>query len=153
MEVYLVQHGESKSEAEDPERRLTEKGRSKVESVARYVADLGIKVSQVVHSDRLRAKQTAEIFAQHLKPPRGASEQEGLGPLDDPGKAKGLILEAKEPLMLVGHLPYLSRLASLLVLGDPEKEIVKSRMGGIVCLARSDNRWLVSWALTPELVR
>jgi len=38
MEIYLVQHGEAKSESEDPERPLTENGRRAVESVARYIA-------------------------------------------------------------------------------------------------------------------
>jgi len=152
MEVYLVQHGEAKPESEDPQRPLTDKGRSEVESVARYVASLGVKASQVLHSGKLRAKQTAEILAQHLVPAEGVLEQTGLGPLDDPQEAKRLIQEAGKPLVLVGHLPHLSRLAALLILGDPEKEVVRFRMGGVVCLGRSDNSWSVNWALVPEIV-
>jgi phosphohistidine phosphatase SixA len=40
MEVYSVQHGESKSEMEDPERPLTDKGKETVESIARYISPL-----------------------------------------------------------------------------------------------------------------
>jgi phosphohistidine phosphatase len=54
--------------------------------------------------------------------------------------------------MLVGHLPHLSRLASWLLIGDPGKEILRFRNGGIVCLARAGGRWLLQWILAPELV-
>ena len=152
MELYLVQHGESKSEAEDPERHLTDKGKDEVESVARHVAPLGVDVAQVLHSGRLRAKQTAELLAQYLSPPQGVKEQKGLGPLDDPHEAQQLIQQAERPLMLVGHLPHLSRLASLLILNSPDKEVVKFTMGGIICLSKGDNGWLVEWTLTPKLI-
>ena len=153
MEVYLVQHGEAKPESEDPERPLTDKGRAEVESVARYVAGLGIEVSRILHSGRLRTKQTAEILAQHLVPPQGVLEQGGLGPLDDPQEAKRLVEQAEKPLMLVGHLPHLSRLTALLILGDPEKEVVRFNKGGVVYLGRSDEGWSIGWALVPRLVR
>jgi len=149
MEVYLVQHGESKPETEDPARPLTDKGWREVESVARYLADLGIDVSQILHSGKLRAQQTAELVAQHLKPPQGIVEQEGLGPLDDPHKAKELISQAHESLMLVGHLPHLKNLVSLLILGETEKEVVNFTRGGVVRLVRSAGSWSVDWALVP----
>ncbi len=62
-----------------------------------------------------------------------------------------------QPLMLVGHLPFLSRLASLLLVGDPERALVRFRMGGIVCLtgepagAGGTGGWMVAWMLIPEL--
>lgn len=152
MKVYLVQHGEAKSEAEDPERPLTEEGKQTVESVARYVASLGLDVAEVIHSGRLRAKQTAEIFAKHLSPAQAVRDERGLDPLDDPQEAKRLIQQAERPLMIVGHLPHLSRLASLLILGTTENEIIRFKMGGVVCLGESDNRWLVVWIFMPELI-
>ena len=153
MEVYLVQHGESKSETEDPERPLTDRGREEVDAVARRMADLGIEVVQVVHSSKLRAKQTAELFAQHLVPPQGIAQRESLAPLDDPDEAKDFVSRAQEPLMIVGHLPHLSRLASLLVLGKAEREIVKFKMGAVVCLVRSGETWSVDWAFVPAFAR
>lgn len=152
MEVYLVQHGESKPESEDPERPLTDKGKAEVESVARYVVKSGAGVSQIFHSGRLRAKQTAELFAQHMRVPHGVTEREGLGPLDNPGTAKQLISRANEPVIIVGHLPHLSRLTSLLILENAEKEVVRFRMGGIVCLGRDNNNWSVDWVIIPELI-
>lgn len=153
MKIYLVQHGESKPETEDPSRPLTDKGRNEVESVARHIASLGLEVSQIWHSGRLRAKQTADILAQHLMPPRGVNQQEGLGPLDDPEKAKELLLQVRESLLIVGHLPHLSKLVSLLILGETDKEVIRFRMGGMVCLARSGDSWLIDWAITPHFWR
>lgn len=153
MEIYLVQHGESKSETEEPERPLTENGRETVELVARYIAPLGLEVAQVVHSGRLRAMQTAELFAQYLSPPQGVKEEKGLGPLDDPQEAKRLIQQAERPLMIVGHLPHLSRLASLLIWGTPDKEVISFVMGGVVCLGRRDDNWSIEWSLIPKLIR
>jgi len=153
MQIYFVQHGEAKSETEDPERPLTDKGRQEAESVARYVAKCRIEVGEILHSGRLRAKQTAELFAQYLAPPPGVREVKGLAPLDDPHEVQELIWAAEKPLLIVGHLPHLGRLASLLVLGNTDKEIIKFTMGGVVCLAHSDDIWSIQWALTPELIQ
>ena len=152
MKVYLVQHGEAKSDMEDPQRPLAEKGKNEVESVANYLAYLEVEVAQILHSGRLRAKQTAEIFARHLSPTQGVREEKGLGPLDDPQDAKRSIEQAERPLMIVGHLPHLSQLASLLILGTSENEIVRFRMAGVVCLGESDKKWLIQWALVPDLI-
>lgn len=71
---------------------------------------------------------------------------------EDPAQAKRLIEQAERPLMIVGHLPHLSRLASLVILGNIENEIIRFKMGGAVCLSESDNKWLIDWALVPELI-
>lgn len=153
VEVYLAQHGEAKSEEEDPERPLTDRGRDKVELVARYVAKCGIEVAEILHSGRLRAKQTAKLFAQYLSPAQGIREVEGLAPLDDPHKARELLQTSEKPLMIVGHLPHLGRLASSLIFGSPDKEIIKFEMGGVVCFSRSDDIWSIHWALIPKLIQ
>ena len=153
MQLYLVQHGESKSKVEDPERPLTDKGRKDAELVARYISERGIKVAQILHSGRPRAKQTAEIFARYLLPPKGFSEGSGLAPLDEPQMAKQLVEQAEKSLMIVGRLPHLSRLTSLLILGFPDEEIIKFRMGGVICLSREGERWSIKWTLVPELVQ
>lgn len=153
MEVYLVQHGEPRPESEDLQRPLTDKGRADVEYVALYIAGLGLQLTRIFHSSRLRAKQTAEIFARHLAPAPAVLEQKGLGPSDDPHRTKRLIQEEVKSLMFVGHLPHLSRLVSLLILDDTEKEFVRFSMGGVVCLGKSGDGWLVDWSIIPNIVR
>jgi phosphohistidine phosphatase len=153
MKIYMVQHGEAKPETEDPERPLTEKGEETVGSMAGYLAAVGVEVTQVLHSGRLRAKQTAELLARYLTPAQGIREEKGLGPLDDPHEVIQLIRQAGRPLMIVGHLPHLSRLASLVILGNIENEIIGFVKGGVVCLSESDNKWLIDWVLVPELIQ
>lgn len=153
MVLYLVQHGEAKPEQEDPARPLTDRGRDEVGRVARHTGALRLQIAEIRHSGKLRARQTAEILAEYLRPARGVREIEGLAPNDDPRKARSDAEAAREPLMLVGHLPHLSRLASFLIVGDPGREIIRFRPGGIVCLGKMEGRWLLLWILTPDLVR
>lgn len=149
MDFYLVRHGDAKSDQEDPKRPLSDRGRMEVERVARAAAMKEIEVSEILHSDKLRAKQTAEILAKSLSPRRGVRQIGGLSPEDDPFIIKAELEMAREPLMLVGHLPHLSRLASLLVKGDPENEIVNFPPAAIVCLSHGKGAWEIKWTLTP----
>jgi phosphohistidine phosphatase len=153
MKLFLMQHGEARPEAEDPARPLTNRGRAEVERVARAAARLDLGIVEVLHSGKLRARQTAEIVGSRLEPRPAIAEMSGLGPNDDPRIAAEAVTAPPGPRLLVGHLPHLGRLASQLVLGDREKGIVAFRMGGLVCLSRGEDGWRLAWALTPELVR
>jgi phosphohistidine phosphatase len=152
MDLYLVQHGEAKPEADDPARPLTERGRKEVERVARAAARLGHRVARIRHSGKLRARQTAEILAAALRPPAGVEEMAGLAPNDDPERTARVLAEVEEPWLLVGHLPHLSRLASLLLAGDPDRPLIAFRMGALVGLGQEGGGWRLRFILTPELV-
>jgi phosphohistidine phosphatase len=151
MRVYLVQHGRATSEEEDPARPLTPAGREEVERVARAAAAADVRPASILHSGKARAQQTAEVFAAHLKPAGGVEAVEGLAPRDEPDRIGERLAQADASLMLVGHLPHLSRLASLLLADAPEREIVAFRNAGVVCLERRDGRFALLWILTPEL--
>jgi phosphohistidine phosphatase len=150
VDLYLVQHGEAKPEQEDPARPLTERGRGEVERVAAAAARARMEVVEILHSGKLRARQTAELLAAALSPARGVRATAGLAPMDDPRIAQQAVGEMIQRAMLVGHLPHLSRLASLLVVEDAAREIVVFRTGAIVCLG-GDGRWRLKWILTPEV--
>jgi phosphohistidine phosphatase len=57
-------------------------------------------------------------------------------------------------LMLVGHRPFMDRLAGLLIAGDRKLAPVRFQRGAIVCLERDPRSWAwgVRWAVTPELI-
>ncbi len=149
MFLYLVQHAEAKREEEDTARGLTEKGIQDIRKVSATVANLNITVSQIFHSGKTRALQTAEVLAEYLKPEKGLVETNGLAPLDEPEILAGRISEMDDDTVLVGHLPHLGRLASLLLCGDKEKNVIDFKMGG-VCLKRlEDGRWSVEWMIIP----
>lgn len=153
MKLCLVQHGEAKAEAEDPQRPLTEKGKVEVEKVAGVAKKLGVKPSHIFHSGKLRAEQTAKIIASVLEISRKPEAVSGLNPNDDVQPWAMKISERKEDLMLVGHLPFMGRLASLLLSGSEDAGIVQFRYGAIVCLEREmEGTWRLQWILTPELV-
>lgn len=151
MPLYLVQHGEAAPEAEDPARPLTARGRAEVERVAAQAARLGLALAEIRHSDKLRARQTAEILARHLRPARGLRQVGGLAPHDDPRPVAAELAVLEAPVLVVGHLPHLARLAALLLGGDPARPPIRFRSGALVCLDRTEAGWACEWILTPEL--
>jgi phosphohistidine phosphatase len=150
MKVYLVQHAQAEPKEVDPNRPLSEKGTADVERVAALAARLGIELAQIRHSGKLRARQTAEILDQALRPTKAIVKVSGLGPLDNVEPIAEDINSSDEPLMFVGHLPFLSRLVSTLVIGEADRPIVKFHNAGIVCLENSEGGWMISWILTPR---
>lgn len=154
MLLYLVQHAEAKREEEDPARGLTEKGLQDIIKVAVHVRRLNPTVVKIFHSGKTRALQTTQVLAEHLRSVKGITEIDGLAPMDEPEIWKGRITQVGEDIALVGHLPHLGRLASLLLCGDKERNIIDFKMGGIVCLKRfEDGHWTVEWMITPEVVK
>jgi phosphohistidine phosphatase len=150
VEVYLVQHAEATSKQEDPLRPITEAGRHATADVAVVAAKLGLAVQQIRHSGKLRAEQTANVLAEALAPPDGVVQMDGLAPLDDVAPVADELARMFQPVMLVGHLPFMERLAGALLTGDPEQAVVKFTNAAIVCLSL-DTRWQVTWILTPEM--
>lgn len=153
MKLYLVQHGLAKSEEEDPERSLSDKGIYQSEKLAGHLASLHIGVDCIFHSPKLRARETALILARQLKPSGLAAQRDGLAPKDDPAIWEERLQDEDGEIMLVGHLPHLARFASLLLCGDSERDIISFKNSGVACLdSGDDSSWSVSWMLVPELL-
>jgi phosphohistidine phosphatase len=150
MLLYLVQHGKAKSKEEDPNRPLTDEGRREIESVMLLMLRYGaITATRVVHSGKLRAAETAQLIGAKLDV--DVETADGLAPMDDPEVWADRLGRGTGDLMLVGHLPHLARLASRLLVGDPEAGLVDFTNGGVVCLALEDH-WSVRWSVPPSLV-
>jgi phosphohistidine phosphatase len=153
MKLYLIQHGEAKPEAEDPERSLTARGEKEIVAISKMAGSLRIRPSKVYHSGKLRAKQTAEIIASALKISDSLVQPaQGLNPNDDIHAWVERISKENEDLMLVGHLPFLEKLTSFLLCGDENARLLLFRYGAIVCFdQKGDKGWAVRWILTPEM--
>jgi phosphohistidine phosphatase len=151
MALYLVQHGKSLPKDVDPEQGLSDEGLADTERMARMAVELGLAPGSILHSGKTRARRTAEILAYALQPAEGFREAPGLNPLDDVVPWAAVNPEAG--LMLVGHLPFMERLAALLVSGSAEKPVVRFQNSGIVCVDRdpSTEHWVIRWALVPRL--
>jgi phosphohistidine phosphatase len=148
MEFYLVRHGEAVSQTVNGQRPLTPAGRRDVARIGRAAAQRGIQPSQIFHSGLLRAQQTAEILSESLGRVEGVHELVGLRPDDDPMIAKAELESSTVSLMLVGHLPHMSRLASFLVAGDADRELVEFAPATVLGLSYEDYRWKILWKLT-----
>ncbi len=154
MKLYLVQHGKAATKETDPTRPLTEEGRSDVRKVAEFIKPLSLYVDCLWHSGKTRAAQTAEILASVVKAKKGILQRQGLSPNDDVSALKNEISSVEDDIMIVGHLPFLSKLASLLVAGRETAEVVEFKQGGIVCLERrEEEKWRINWMIMPELLK
>jgi phosphohistidine phosphatase len=154
MNLYLVRHGDPISGDKDPQRPLTERGWSDVRKIGAFIAKKrDVKIDRIFHSGKLRAKETALALAEHLNPWAGVLESKNLLPMDDPSVWAYDLAQVEDDTMLVGHLPYMTKLASLLLCRDVEGGIVDFQTGGIACLRRGESGgWSLQWALNPGLI-
>lgn len=148
MNFYLVRHGDALSAAENPQRPLSSEGHRRVQQTAGMALERSIQVSVIYHSGILRARETAEILAERMSVATVA-ELSGLLPEDDPAIVKAELDAASDSILLVGHLPFMSRLAGLLVNGDPERPVVEFSPAALVCLTRSAAQWKMAWQVAP----
>jgi len=152
MALYLVQHGKSLPKDVDPDQGLSDDGIAETKRIADVARGYQVKVSLIRQSGKKRARQTAEILAEALNPAGGVTESSGLKPLDDVA-ASAAALDAAADTMLVGHLPFMERMASYLVTGSAERPIFKFQNSGIVCLKKDPESglWVIVWTLMPNI--
>jgi len=153
MRLYLVQHAKALSKKQDPERPLSPEGRQEAMKVADFVRPLALAVDQIWHSGKSRAAQTAETYAQAFHVGERPALREGLAPGDPVGPLRDELAVATDDTMIVGHMPFVSRLASLLLTGYESPPIVSFVNAGIVCFERTpDNAWQIRWAIRPDIL-
>jgi len=121
MHIYLVQHGDAAPKDENEKRPLSDKGRDDVNKVASFLARSGVSVPRVIHSGKLRAQQTALLLAGVIGPGNVVEEAEtGLAPNDSTDLFFAAIEEWTEDTIIIGHLPFMSKLAPRLLTGDED---------------------------------
>ena len=154
MKLYLVQHGEACAKQVDPERPLTEQGNADVDRLAAFLKQADIRVERVILSGKLRAVQTAEYLAQAIAPGVVPESSGIINPNDDPRAFDWQSDSWDHDTLVVGHLPFMARLVSHLVIEDESRPITAWQPGSVVCLERADHtHWQINWMLRPELFR
>jgi len=149
--LILVRHGEAMSEQQDPRRPLTERGQSQAKVAGRWLARHGLAAERILHSTKLRARQTAEIIAAELEQTPAIEECGGLGPTDDvQAFADRLGQERDESIMVVGHLPFLARLVGQLTAGDASRELAGFEECGMAVLCEIEGRWCLWCLMQPR---
>lgn len=152
MRLYLVQHGQALPAEVDPERPLSPAGEAEVGRIATLLGDAGLKVGRILHSGKRRAEQTARRLAARLDPEHEPAARAGLDPNDPVEPVAREIESWSEATMLVGHLPFMARLASRLVSGRADAGVVAFQPGSVLALERTDRGWTIAWMIRPELV-
>ncbi len=153
MKLYLVQHGEACSKNVNPDRPLTDQGEADIDRLAEFLKQAGIQVGRVIHSGKLRAVQTAEHLANAIAPGVETEASGLINPNDNPKAFDWQSESWGRDILVVGHLPFMAKLVSHLVIEDEDKLIAAYQPGSIVCLERlNDAHWLINWMIRPELL-
>jgi phosphohistidine phosphatase len=152
MRIYLVQHGLALDESQDASRPLSMQGR---EDIARTAGFLSLfekpKPTHVFHSGKLRAKQTAEMFAEAWHVSQHVMQMDDLSPNANPEVWAAKLHVMKDDVLIVGHLPHLPRLASLLLCGDCDTQPIRFQNAGVVCLEKDDDGYQSVFHINPTL--
>ncbi len=150
-----MQHGEAVSETVDRERPLSPRGLRDAAALAAACKSLGLEAAELLHSGKLRARQTAEALAGVLGLP--VRQVSGIDPLSPVGPFARECASRGHAVIVVGHLPFMERLASLLAAGREEPPVVAFQNAGMLCLELSappstkspEGAWRILWTAFP----
>ena len=153
MKLYLMRHGEALSPRVDPQRGLSDNGKASIELVAKYIQEKDITFSQIYHSGKKRAHETAGIIAAITSPDIEIELHQNITPEGDPR----LILNKKntwiEDTLITSHLPFVPNLISLLTGNEAYLTAISFETGTIVCLEKTpESIWKISWSTSPTEV-
>lgn len=156
MMLYIMRHGlaeEPTPKGDDSARKLTEKGADKIRKAAAGMRASGLAFNTILTSPIARAAQTADIVASELKGPKPKAM-----PALSTGASPASALEAlgaqrlPESVLIVGHEPTLSRMASLMLTDSTESVGIRLKQGGVIALEFPDRvesaaaklRWMMT---------
>jgi len=153
MKLYLVQHGEAEGKDVNPGRPLTDKGHDDIRELSQFLKQSDIQLEQVIHSGKLRAKETAEYFVKLLNNSSTTQINTNINPNDSLEPLLAELESWESDSLVVGHLPYVGKIVSQLVTGNDALLSISFQPGSIVCLERSDEqKWQLNWMVRPELL-
>jgi phosphohistidine phosphatase len=159
MDLYLVRHAIAEERdpvrfPDDARRPLTEEGIARLRTAARGVTRILPRVEVVLASPHVRAWDTAVVLHEEAGWPAPVECRELEAEREPAGALPVLEREAgRASVALVGHEPFLSRLASLIVCGDEDVMLVDFKKGGIMALEVEDGRGVLRWKATPKMLR
>jgi phosphohistidine phosphatase SixA len=117
MGILLVRHAEAiegGGEIDDSARWLTEKGRERARKVARALREKGVDIERFVASPRVRAVQTAELFATELGYEGVIEIIPALSFTVPAVKARDALAKLSGVTAAFGHMPTIGELLNLL---------------------------------------
>jgi phosphohistidine phosphatase len=159
--IYLLRHGIAvalgeRGVTDDQDRMLTAEGIRKSEDVARGIQATGVRVDAVVSSPLLRAAETAAIAARMLTPKSDVEFSDWLLPGCNVTALLDWLAEDGRDLMLVGHMPDLADIASVMLTGDTQLCLTMKKASA--CAVRFDGppqagQGCLEWLMQPRQSR
>jgi len=158
MEIYLMRHGAPLPKEKDPDRGLSPEGSDQIHASSRALKRFNVVLDTIVCSPKKRSQQTAAIVAEELQVASDRIvETEKAKPMAPPADTLDFLagLSDKDHVLIAGHLPSVSEIASFL-LTDGSKATIDFQMGG-VCRIHVEtlptHAGVLCWYLTPEQLR
>jgi phosphohistidine phosphatase len=163
MHLFLVRHGIAEDRlkyilkfSDDNQRPLTVKGKKRFKKLAPRLKQLIGPLDMIISSPFLRAQQTAKILSE-LYPHVKFKTTKTLAPTALPNEWLqwiGINIENKNSrIVVVGHEPHLSSLASWLLFGDSQSRMIIKK-GGCIAIGIKATlgpaTGILQWAVTPK---
>jgi len=141
--LYIFRHGiaverGARGVSRDEDRPLTAEGRRKTGAALRGLLRTGCPLDRIVSSPLVRARETAALARELLLPEGTVDIADELAPGTAPVRLVEWLADrpADERLMVVGHMPDLGALASMLLCGRTDACILLKKAG--VCALSFD---------------
>ncbi|HEY2524935.1 MAG TPA: phosphohistidine phosphatase SixA [Candidatus Binataceae bacterium] len=163
MTLYILRHGSAENEppagGDDGARRLTARGREKVREAAAGMRALGLTFDAILASPLPRAAETAQLVAAAYPGGPAPETSAALSTAVAPAEALAALkpYARHDHLMVVGHEPGLSGIASLLLTGSANGVSFDLKKAGMIALDLPDGierrGAQLLWMLTPRQLR
>ena len=146
-----MRHGEALSPQKDPERGLSDNGKSKVKLVAEHLQNKGVSFSKILHSKKKRARETAEIMGKLISPHTALTVHDKITPNDDPHLILSEINSWEQDTLIASHLPFVPNLMTLLTEKDAYMTAITFETATIICLEKENSyKWTLRWSTAPS---
>jgi phosphohistidine phosphatase len=158
--LYLVRHAIAAEGGDawpdDTKRPLTSKGAARFRKVVRGLRQMNVTVDLVLTSPLVRARQTADILAEGLKPAPTIAVTATLSPGSSPAQTAEALAQFRKArrIALVGHEPGLGELAAWLIGASAPVEFKKGgvcRIDAPAVPPQGSGRLV--WHATPRMLK
>ena len=154
MQLYLIRHAHALDGDNDAARPLSAKGRKQIRAMAKFLRRCGrLQATEFWHSPLVRARDTAELLGKGLSPKARLVEVSGIEPYANPSGLAHKLGKLRRPVVVVGHEPHLSELATLLLVGRAVAPVIVLKKCAVVALERKDRSWMLRWQVSPKEIR
>ena len=151
INLYLVRHGKPVADYESGDPPLSPEGESEVALVASKISEMDVNIEEIFHSGKLREQQTAGIIQESVAPDVEISFKEGLKPNDPIVGIVDDMNAAQKNTMLVGHLPFMDKMAAFLLDRSHDSSGLVFRTATVVCFERIEkDKWTLLWTVSPD---